>query len=309
MIELPKAVEILVFFLLGPSRPMVLMLPLIVGILTCTLFFKRSFHRRSIVLVSVLALLFSESLLLIVFGLMKIELMNSSLAGINQFLPLPFTLNLMLATIGLLTAIGAAVYVEFGRSRLPLAQLFPEVQFTTAPVQLVERVNRLAAVAGVSPPDVSLIDSGIPSAFITRSRKGFEIAVSVGLVESLDHEELDACIAHELAHLKNRDFVLRFFATIAKVGLFARPLSYIIEPAVYRAREHLADFTAVKLIGGSAALISALSKIHESQIESVASSSIATACLFDSVRRNRMTSLFNKQPKLEDRISALQELS
>jgi len=186
--------------------------------------------------------------------------------------------------------------------------LFPDVQFTEAPVQLVEQVNRLAAVARISPPGVSLIDSGIPSAFITRSRRGFEIAVSVGLVESLDREELDACIAHELAHLKNKDFVLRFFATMAKVGLFARPLSYVIEPAVYRAREHLADFTAVKLIGGPAALISALSKIHESQIESLASSSIATACLFGSVRKSRITSLFNKQPKLEDRISALQEL-
>jgi heat shock protein HtpX len=186
--------------------------------------------------------------------------------------------------------------------------LFPEVQFAEAPVQLVERVDQLAAEAGVSPPGVSLIDSGIPSAFITRSRKGFEIAVSVGLIESLDREEVDACIAHELAHLKNKDFVLRFFATMAKVGLFARPLSYIIEPAVYRAREHLADFTAVKLIGGPAALISALSKIHESQIESLASISIATACLFGSVRKNRITNLFNKQPKLQDRISVLQEL-
>ena len=308
MIELPRTVEILVFFLLGPSWPMALMLPLIVGVLACTLFFKRSFYRRSIVLVSVLALLFGESLLLIVFGLRKIELIKSSLASLRQFLPLPFALNLALAAVGVLAAIGAAVYVEFGRSRLPLAQLFPEVQFTEAPVQLVERVNRLAAVARISPPGVSLIDSGIPSAFITRSRRGFEIAVSVGLVESLDYEELDACIAHELAHLKNKDFVLRFFATMAKVGLFARPLSYIIEPAVYRAREHLADFTAVKLIGGPAALISALSKIHESQIESLASSSIATACLFGSVRKSRITSLFNKQPKLEDRISALQEL-
>jgi heat shock protein HtpX len=287
---------------------MALMLPLILGILACTLFFKRSFHRRSIVLLSVLALLFGESLLLIVFGLTKIHLLKSSLAGIKQLLPFHFTLNLVLATVGVLAAVGAAVYVEFGRSRLPLAQLFPEVQFAEAPVQLVERVDQLAAEAGVSPPGVSLIDSGIPSAFITRSRKGFEIAVSVGLIESLDREEVDACIAHELAHLKNKDFVLRFFATMAKVGLFARPLSYIIEPAVYRAREHLADFTAVKLIGGPAALISALSKIHESQIESLASISIATACLFGSVRKNRITNLFNKQPKLQDRISVLQEL-
>ena len=308
MIDLPRPVEILVLFLLGPSWPMALMLPLILGILACTLFFKRSFHRRSIVLLSVLALLFGESLLLIVFGLTKIHLLKSSLAGIKQLLPFHFTLNLVLATVGVLAAVGAAVYVEFGRSRLPLAQLFPEVQFAEAPVQLVERVDQLAAEARVSPPGVSLIDSGIPSAFITRSRKGFEIAVSVGLIESLDREEVDACIAHELAHLKNKDFVLRFFATMAKVGLFARPLSYIIEPAVYRAREHLADFTAVKLIGGPAALISALSKIHESQIESLASISIATACLFGSVRKNRITNLFNKQPKLQDRISVLQEL-
>lgn len=305
MIELPRIIEILVWFLVGPSWPMVLMLPLMIGILACTLFFKRSFHRRSIVLASVLALLFAESILLIAFGVRKIGFRSS--LGINHFLPLPFTINLALAIVGLMTAIGAAVYIEFGRSRLPLAQLFPQVQFANAPAKLIARVGRLARIAGIDPPAVTLIDSGIPSAFVTRSRAGFEVALSVGLVESLDHGELDACIMHELAHLKNKDFLLRFFATMMKVGLFSKPLSYVIEPAVYRAREHLADLTAAKLIGGKGFLISALSKIHESHVDSLASNSIATACLFGSVRKNHILRMFSKQPSLEDRILALQE--
>jgi heat shock protein HtpX len=301
----PRILEILAWFLLGPSWPTFLVFPLVVVVLACALILKRHYRGISIALLSLLGLLFGESLLLVVRGVRKIELMRSGLATIEHMLPLPFTLNLGLAMVGALAAIGTAVYVEFGRARLPLAQLFPEVQFTEATLQLTERVKRLAAMAGVTAPDVSLIDSGTLSAFITRSRTRFVIALSVGLIESMDESELDACIAHELAHLKNKDFSLRFFATMAKVGLFARPLSYIIESAVYRAREHLADFTAAKLMGPGV-LISALSKIQESQAESIAGGAIGTACLIEPV--SRMTGLLNKQPSLEARISALREL-
>jgi len=304
----PRIFEILVWFLLGPSWPFHLIFPVVIAVLLGAMFLKRYHRGRSIILLSLLGLLFGESLLLVVRGVRKIELMQPSLATIRQILPLPFTLNLTLAMIGVLAAIGAAVYIEFGRSRLPLAQLFPEVRFIEPTLQLSERIRDLAVKAGIRPPGLALMDSGVPSAFVTRSRKGFVIALSVGLIESLDENEVDACIAHELAHLKNRDFSLRFFATMAKVGLFARPLSYIIESAIYRAREHIADFTAAKLMGGPTEMISALSKIQESQVESPISGTIGTACLFEAVGTNKLARLLNKQPSLKDRIAALREL-
>jgi Zn-dependent protease with chaperone function len=113
-------------------------------------------------------------------------------------------------------------------------------------------------------------------------------------------------MAHELSHLKNRDFVIRAFATMARVGLFVHPLSHIIEPAVYRARELLADKSAVELIGDANPLISALSKIRESQNYVPSQSvSIQAACLWGSVGTRRLARLFSKHPTIDTRIKAL----
>ncbi len=144
---------------------------------------------------------------------------------------------------------------------MSIARIFPRLKFLEAPKQLKNGVISLAESAGIKPPDVSLIDSGTPSAFTIRSKRRYVIAISIGLLESLNNDEVEACLAHEISHLKNKDFTWRFIATVAKVALFAKPLSYLIEPAVYRGREFLADRTAAMLIGGPSALISALSKL------------------------------------------------
>ena len=135
------------------------------------------------------------------------------------------------------------------------------------------------------------------------------MAVSVGLFESLNAEELEACLAHELSHLKNRDFIVRFLATMGKVGLFSRPWGYLIEPAIYRDRELLADKTAAEMLGGPKALISALTKIRESQTyEFNQSGSIGMTCLFSLVSNNRLMQLFDKHPAISARIRALEEM-
>jgi Zn-dependent protease with chaperone function len=252
--------------------------------------------------------MFYQSLQLIVIGL-HIELMHPDpvSAGIRHFFSIFFDVNLGLAITGVAAAFAAATYVEFGRYRMPLTRLFPQYHFLGAPLYVQRIVKRLAATAGVQMPHVSLLDSGIPWAFITRSKQGFVLAVSVGLLESLKPAEVEACLAHEISHLKNKDFALRFFATMAKVGLFARPLSYLIEPAVYRSREHLADKTASKLIGAPTALVSALSKIREAHYEvATPHASVGMACLFHSSRR-RWFGVFDKQPTLDARIKALRE--
>lgn len=318
MIEVPRLFLIVAWVLLGPMNdrafhgvpPAILLALTLVGV-GSAIALRRSSRGRSIALLGVLAFMFYQSLQLVVLGL-HVELMRPDpvAVGIRHFFSFFFDVNIGLAIVGALAAFGAAVYLEFGKSRLPLANLFPEMRFVKAPSQVIQNVNRLCKIAGVSPPPkVSLIDSGSPCAFITRSKQGFVMAVSVGLLETLDAEELDACLAHELSHLKNRDFLVRFLATMAKVGLFARPLSYIIEPAVYRARELLADKTASELVGGPSALISALSKLRESQDYMLTQpGSIEMACLFNPIGKNRMTQLFDKHPTIDARIKALQEM-
>ena len=311
--HVPRFFVILTWLFLGPIAPHAILAPVMIVLtlfaLSLAVFLRRSFQMKSITLLCALVLMFYQSLQLIVTGL-HVELIHSDQvsAGIRHFFPIFIDINLGLAIIGVVAALGIAAYVEFGKSRLPITKLFPQYHFLEAPPHVQRVVKKLAATAGVQPPQVSLIDSGIPWAFITRSNLGFVLAVSVGLLESLKPAEIEACLAHEISHLKNRDFALRFFATMAKVGLFARPLSYLIEPAIYRAREHLADNTASKLVGGPGALVSALSKIREAHYEvATPSTSIEMACLFQS-GRGRLSRVFNKQPTLDARIRVLQEI-
>jgi heat shock protein HtpX len=318
MMHLHSVIIFAAYLLIGPfgihhEAGTLVIFGLMASALALAFISKRSSHRQSVALLIVLALLFYESLQAITSWL-HIELMDPSLLGEREalhFVSVAFTMNVGLAMVGAAAAVIVAVSLEVRKTCFSLAKLFPDVKFVTASTELVNLVAAISKVAGIAPPNVSLIDSGDPAAFITRSRQGFELAVSVGLVESLDEDELKACIAHELSHVKNNDFAVRTFATSARVALFAHPISHLIEPALYRAREFLADKTAADLIHGRDPLISALSKIHESQEYIVAQSggSIAAACLFDSASKNRFVRLFDKHPSLDSRIQALRELN
>ena len=317
MIQLSGALIFAAFFLIGPfgmhnEVPTFVVFGLMTSALAIALVSNRSSHRQSAALLFVLAILFYESLQSITSWL-HIELTEVPILGEREalhFVSFFFTMNVGLAVVGAAAAAIVAVSLRIRETCFSLAKLFPEVRFVSAPTELIGSVDEISKSAGIVSPNVSLIDSGDPTAFITRSRQGFELAVSVGLLESLSQDELEACIAHELSHVKNNDFVVRSFATSARVALFAHPLSHLIEPALYRAREFLADKTAVQLVGRRDSLISALTKIRESQDYITAQpGSIATACLFDSACKNWFVRLFDKHPGLDARIRALRELN
>jgi heat shock protein HtpX len=288
--------------------PTLILSTLSITVLGVGFFVKRSYRFQSIALLAILGIMFFESLQSIASWL-HIELIGPSLLEgeeVRHLLSFFFTLNVGLAAVGTVAAVCVALSLELRKSHLPLARLFPEMNFEAAPPEVTRSVEKLSTTIGVVPPKVTLIDSGDPAAFITRSKREYVLAVSVGLLESLSAKELDACLAHELSHVKNNDFSVRSFATAARVALFAHPLSHLIEPAVYRAREFLADRTAADL-AERGALISALSKLQESQNYFAAHRSIGTACLFDSVGTNPLFRLFDKHPTLENRIRVLQE--
>ena len=317
MILLHSAVLFAAFFLIGPlgvrnaADTLVLSVFMASG-LGVAVVSNRSSRQQSAALILVLTVLFYGSVQSISTWL-RFELPEMGILGEREAFhafSFFFTMNVGLSVIGTAAAVIVAISMEVRKTRFPLARLMPDVEFLAAPSELISSVHDISRAAGIEPPNVSLIDSGDSAAFITRSQQGFELAVSVGLIESLGHDELEACIAHELSHVKNNDFALRSFATSARVALFAHPLCHLIEPALYRAREFLADKTAVQIIGGRDALISALTKIRESQ-EYIASQpgSVATACLFHPASKNRFIRLFDKHPSLDARIKALRGLS
>jgi heat shock protein HtpX len=315
MIQARGVLMFVAWVLMGPIGihhelwlPALILSTLPITALVVALIVKGSYRFQSMALLAVLGIMFFESLQSIASWL-HIELIDSSLMEgeeVRHFLSFFFTLNVGLAAVGTVAAVCVALSLELRKSHLPLARLFPEMNFETAPPEVTRSVERLSTTMGVVTPKVTLIDSGDPAAFITRSKREYVLAVSVGLLESLSDKELDACLAHELSHVKNNDFSVRSFATAARVALFAHPLSHLIEPAVYRAREFLADRTAADL-AYRGALISALSKLQESQNYFAAHGSIGEACLFGSVGTNPLFRLFDKHPTLEKRIRVLQE--
>jgi len=142
-------------------------------------------------------------------------------------------------------------------------------------------------------------------AFTVRTRGKNVIAISMGLLELFEIDEVEACIAHEICHIKNRDFTLRSIVTIARVALFARLLSYFLETAFYRTRELLADRTAATLMRTPGPLISALTKLQKAAYPGETPGG-GTLCLFGG-RRN-LFELLSKHPTLNTRIRLLREM-
>ncbi|MGD0550159.1 MAG: M48 family metalloprotease [Candidatus Bathyarchaeia archaeon] len=277
--------------------------------LTAAFALRRSFQGRTMVLLGMLGMMLAESLLFV--GVSSyIDMLGRAPAHVASwdYFSILHAVNLGIVLIGGIAAACAGLFIGLKKTRIGMSKMFPQLQFLgPAPVHVNETAKRLACLAGVASPNVSLVDSGVPSAFTVWANRKYSVALSVGLLESLDDNEVEACLAHEISHIKNGDFTVRFLATLAKIALFAKPLSYFIEPAVYRAREFLADRTAAQLIGGPDALISALSKLKDSDSLAVTSPE-GLMCVCNLSGGKSMLRILDKQPDLTTRIETLREM-
>jgi heat shock protein HtpX len=153
-------------------------------------------------------------------------------------------------------------------------------------------VDRLAQQANLPKPTVAVANSGTPNAFATgRSQDSATVCVTTGLMQRLDDEELEGVLAHELAHIKNRDVmvmtVASFLSTIAflivrwgwlftggndrngnigmigaiAVSIVVWVVSFLLIRALSRYREYSADRGGAAITGKPGALASALASI------------------------------------------------
>ncbi len=248
--------------------------------------------------------------------------------------------------IALLVAAGMNFFAYWNADRMVLSMTgAQEVDERTAP-ELVGLVRELAARAGLPMPRVYLIDEEQPNAFATgRNPENAAVAASTGLLRRLTREEVAGVMAHELAHVKNRDtLTMTITATIAGaismlgqfgmffgghrdnnnggVGLIGSLAMMILAPlaamlvqmAISRTREYAADRMGAEISGTPLALASALAKISDSAhaIENhAAEANPATAHLFiiNPLSGARMDNLFSTHPATENRIAALQSLA
>lgn len=217
-----------------------------------------------------------------------------------------------------------------------------EVSESEAP-DLHRVVGRLAEKSGIPKPGIYYIDSENPNAFATgRGPSHAAIAVTRGLVQMLEEDELEGVLAHELSHVINRDTLVStiaatFAGAIAMLATMARwgaifggrgrdnnifvvlamsiiaPLAAgVIQMAVSRSREYKADESGARLCGKPMALARALQKLERgSQARPMERASQQTAHLFivNPLSGEKFQSLFSTHPSVEDRVARLEELA
>ena len=249
------------------------------------------------------------------------------------------------AMIALLVAAGMNLFTYWNADKLVLSMHGAhEVDERTAP-DLVLLVRELAQRAGLPMPRVYLMDNPQPNAFATgRDPQHAAVAATTGLLQMLSRDEIAGVIAHELAHVRNRDtLTMTITATIAgaismlaQFGLFfgghrddnhgagligtiamvilAPIAAMLVQMAISRTREYAADELGARISGRPDALASALVKISGAaqQIENpTAERSPATAHLFivNPLTGHRMDNLFATHPSTENRIEALEQVA
>ena len=216
-----------------------------------------------------------------------------------------------------------------------------EVDARTAP-RLYAIVKRLADRAKLPMPKVYIIDSPAPNAFATgRNPEHAAVAVNTALADLLDEDELAGVLAHELSHVKHRDILISTVAasmagaisTIAQWGMFLgggrdengesrnpfatilvmilAPLAAaLIQMAVSRSREYMADKSGGELCGDPNALADALLKIEafaRRRVMPGATEATAHMFIINPFSGVNMRQLFSTHPPTEERVRLLRE--
>jgi heat shock protein HtpX len=213
--------------------------------------------------------------------------------------------------------------------------------------ELINILENLSITAGLPMPKLYVVDDPAPNAFATgRDKEHAVVAVTTGLVQILERNELEGVIAHELSHIGNRDMLLStvvvvlvgfvtlisdFFlrtafhgggdrdnkagGALAIIGIvfaiLAPLIATLMQLAISRKREFLADASGALLTRYPDGLASALTKINNSSIK-MKRANHATAHLFisnpfgpDGHARGFLNKMFMTHPPMEDRVAAL----
>jgi heat shock protein HtpX len=244
---------------------------------------------------------------------------------------------------GMLLALILSVFMNFGSywysDKIVLAMYHAREVTPAESPELYGMVQGLAKRAGLPMPKVCIVNSQMANAFATgRDPKHAAVAVTTGIMRILDRNELEAVIAHELTHVKNRDTlisamaatlagVVTYMANIAQWGLIfggrdddggnivgalamiilAPIAALLVQLAISRGREFGADKGGAEICGKPLALASALSKLEGSAGAVRADVNPSTAHLFivNPLKGRAMASLFSTHPSTEERIRRL----
>ena len=208
--------------------------------------------------------------------------------------------------------------------------------------ELYEMVQTLSRKAGLPMPKLFIIPKEAPNAFATgRNPEHAVVAVTQGLLNLMDRDEVTGVLAHEMAHVKNRDILIgsiaatmagaiMVLASMARwtaifgggsnddeggggaIGLIAMSLlapfaAIVIQMAISRSREYLADSTGAGFAGTPEGLARALDKLgrYSKKLPMNANPSTAHMFIVNPLSGRSLMSLFSTHPPLEERIARL----
>jgi len=266
-----------------------------------------------------------------------------------------FVFIAVLAYIGVETLFLVAIvaimllFQYFFSDRMVLWSMGARVVSEQEEPRLYETLTRLCAIAGISRPKLAVVNSAVPNAFATgRNPKNSVIAVTTSLVSTLNQEELEAVIAHELSHVRNRDVMVitlaSFLSTAAffifrnwlfsggSVGTGGRKndkaallliipilaagvwlISFLLIKALSRYREFAADKGSAILTGNPSHLVSALMKIS-GQMAQVPTTDLRKVegmnafFIIPAISGSSIFNLLSTHPTVEQRIAALERI-
>jgi heat shock protein HtpX len=245
--------------------------------------------------------------------------------------------------------IGGFMFLQYFYSdRMVLWSMGAKVVSESEAPELHEMVTRLCAIADLPKPKIAIVRTSVPNAFATgRNQKNAVVAVTTGIMQQLNRSELEAVLAHELTHVKNRDAMVltiaSFLSTLAfymvrylllfggsggsrrdrdsggniiivwLVSVVVYAVSYLLLMALSRYREFAADRGSAVITGQPSHLASALMKISgvmpRIPTEDLRKVEGANAFfIIPAVSKSSFFNLFSTHPSLEARLAALENI-
>jgi len=254
----------------------------------------------------------------------------------------------IIAFFGLMLSFGQAFAAYFFGDKIALTVAGAKEVDSREAGQLHMLVENLAKVAGIAKPKIFVSPDESANAFACgRDPEHASVCINVGLLKILNKAELEGVLAHEISHIKNRDILVMtvtmvlssLISFLADIGFrlsffsggrdrennspillifylvtiaLAPFISILIQMAVSRSREYLADASAVVLTRYPEGLVSALNKLYASPVPTSHYSTSMNHFYISPPKKKfgeKVSSLFSTHPPLKERIAALEKMA
>jgi heat shock protein HtpX len=278
-------------------------------------------------------------------GLEARMLLTMTLLAVLYLAFLAVLLSMRTSSIVIILFIGGFMFLQYYFSdKMILKSMGAKIVSESEAPELHQIVTRLCAIADLPMPKIAIVNTSMPNAFATgRNQKNAVVAVTTGIMQQLNRSELEAVLAHELAHVKNRDMMVitiaTFLSSIAQILVQYLPffggggrdrdsgssflvlflaslvvwiVSFILIRALSRYREFAADRGSAVITGQPSNLASALMKISGSKVPTQdlrkVEGPVSALFIVPAISGSAVMKLFSTHPPLEARIAALKNI-